>query len=303
MNILITGATGFIGSYVARDLASKGHNVFCILREGSDTTRIDSAKSSLNYVFVDYSDVDSWQSKLPVDQIDGVYHLGWNGVAGSDRNSLIQVSNIQIAAQIVKLASDLGARFFVSTGSQAEYGPKIGKLNETQSEEPTTLYGKSKLATKSICEHLCQHFDIRFCWVRVFSTYGPMDNPWWMIPSLIKAIDSGEVPPLTLGEQKWDYLHVRDAAAAISSLAFSDNACGVFNLGSGAAPTLRHTVETIRDIIDSNAKLGFGEVPYRPDQVMHLEADIAKFTSATGWQPEVSLEEGLKETVAWFTKK
>lgn len=300
MRIVITGSTGFIGSYVVRDLAHKGHEVLCAIREGTDIWRLNDIKDSLNFFTVDYNNIDSWINVLPCEQIDGFIHLGWTGVAGSARNELSQVSNIMTSAELVLLTHQLKGRFFISTGSQAEYARYSGKMDENCVEGPTTLYGKAKLSTKNVCEHLCQEYGIRYAWMRVFSTYGPMDNDWWMIPSLINKISLNEVPPLTLGEQKWDFLHVRDAAAAIVSVSSSDNASGVFNLGSGNSPQLKATIELIRDTINPQAELGFGNVPYRDDQVMHLEADISKLNKVVGWSPKVRMADGIKETVAWF---
>jgi nucleoside-diphosphate-sugar epimerase len=133
----------------------------------------------------------------------------------------------------------------------------------------------------------------------VFSTYGPLEDLSWMIPYLIRTLLRRERPSLTACEQQWDYLFGPDAADAIWSVAKTTTATGVFNFGSGRANSLRKIVETLRDAIDPNLPLGIGEVPYRPDQVMHLEADIARLTRATGWTPATSLEEGLKQTVAW----
>jgi nucleoside-diphosphate-sugar epimerase len=66
------------------------------------------------------------------------------------------------------------------------------------------------------------------------------------------------------------------------------------------AHTIKSIIERIRDLIDTNLPFGFGEVPYRPDQIMHLQADISRLKQATGWAPQVSLDEGLRRTVAWF---
>src|SRR5436853_4032228 len=120
-----------------------------------------------------------------------------------------------------------------------------------------------------------------------------------MIPYLILGLLRGEKPALTACEQKWDYLFGPDAADAIWSVLQAPSATGVFNLGSGSVASLRKIVETIRDAINPKLQLGIGEVPYRPDQVMHLEADISRLTQATGWTPATALEEGLRRTVAW----
>src|SRR5205809_3338037 len=118
-----------------------------------------------------------------------------------------------------------------------------------------------------------------------------------MIPYLIDALHHGERPALTLGEQSWDYIYVRDAAEAIYMAAAAGGASGAFNLGSGEAHTLRSVVERVRDLVDPSLPLGFGEVPYRPDQVMHLQADITRLKALTGWHPRTTLDEGLRWTV------
>jgi len=83
-------------------------------------------------------------------------------------------------------------------------------------------------------------------------------------------------------------------------VAMSESASGAFNLGSGTAPRLRDMIEKVRDTIDPALPIGFGEVAYRPDQVMHLEADIGRLTRATGWRPKVTFAEGIPKTVDWY---
>ena len=139
---------------------------------------------------------------------------------------------------------------------------------------------------------------MRWAWLRLFSVYGPDDNPGWLIPGIISQLLEGKEPPLTPGTQKWDYLHIRDAAEAVVAAAVSDKAQGIFNLGSGQPIAVRTIAETIRDLIDPTLPLGFGQVAFRPDQVMHLEADITRLKAATGWQPRTSLRDGLAETIA-----
>ena len=119
-----------------------------------------------------------------------------------------------------------------------------------------------------------------------------------MLPTLIRALLNGERPALTAGDQLWDYLHVNDASRAFVAVA-DVGVTGIFNLGSGVAVPLRKVIETIRDLIDPGLSLGFGEVPYRPDQVMRLHADVKELRLAANWQPMIDLQSGLRDLVSW----
>jgi nucleoside-diphosphate-sugar epimerase len=166
---------------------------------------------------------------------------------------------------------------------------------------PTTLYGKAKLATCWAALGLCQAYNIQGSWIRLFDPYGPGDDSYWLIPYLIREIASGNSPKLTKCEQLWDYLYVEDAAKAILSVAYTQ-ATGIFNLGSGVAIPLKEVVETLKNFVDPTIQPEYGAVPYRPDQVMHLQADITRIKSLTGWEPQVNIEQGLLETVKGILK-
>jgi nucleoside-diphosphate-sugar epimerase len=164
------------------------------------------------------------------------------------------------------------------------------------------VYGAAKLATYHVLERLAAADDRTFSWLRLFSSYGCDDDPSWLIPYMINSLLARQRPSVTPAEQLWDYIHVDDAARAVIA-AMDARATGAFNLGSGRAVPLRQVMETVRDLIDPKLEIGFGEKPYRPDQVMHLEADISALTAKTGWVPVVSLDEGLRRMVRWHRER
>jgi len=187
----------------------------------------------------------------------------------------------------------------VGVGSQAEYGWANGSLSETAPTYPTTLYGAAKLATGIVLERMASLGGARFAWLRLFSSYGPGDDPQWLIQYVARQLLVGKRPALTTAKQLWDYIHVDDAATAIVA-AMDRRLHGFYNLGSGVARRLDEILLLLRDMIDPELQLGFGELPHAKDQIWHLEADIGKLKEATGWRPMIDLEAGLGTVLDWL---
>lgn len=303
MRIFLTGATGFLGSKILRRLLCDGHTAAALVRPESDRRRIKDCLERTMVLDGRMEEVDHWRGALEDFQPQVIIHAAWSGVANTDRNNPRQAENVAAATRLAALSAELDTDGFVGLGSQSEYGVVNGPVDETAPTHPTTLYGTSKLAAHQLCAAICAQSGMRCSWVRVFSTYGPDDNHGWLFPSVLAAFRNGEHPSLTRCEQKWDYLYGDDAASAIVAVAVTDKADGVFNLGSGQAPPLKKTVELLRDLAAPGAALGFGELPFRNDQVMHLQADVTRLTKVTGWTPRWSLREGLAETVRDFHER
>ena len=300
--ILVTGATGFIGARIAERLLERGHRLALLLRAPKEADRAASIYGRCEILTGDLADRTSYTSALRAFRPETLVHVAWAGVSGGDRNDLRQIANIAATAFLLEEAIAAGATSFVGFGSQAEYGRQGRKTDENAPTEPTTLYGHSKLATCRVTEAMCRLREVRHAWLRVFSVYGPRDNAHWLIPSLIAKLQAGQVVDLTACEQIWDFLYIDDAAEAATAVVESPSASGVFNLGSGTGYPLRDVVSLLRDIVRPGGELGFGRIPYRPDQVMHLEADIARLRGVTGWTPAVELKAGLETTARWFIR-
>jgi len=302
MRILVTGATGFLGAHLLKQLSAEDVSVAILIRPQSNRWRIEHLDINFIKIIGDLKQPHIISDAIKNFAPDIVIHLAWSGVLSRYRNAQLQLDNLFNNLALLRIASEAGCRTWIGLGSQAEYGPLNTRIKEDAPTRPSTLYGITKLCTCLLSQYLCAQLNMRFVWLRLFSTYGPADNPSWLIPYVILTLLHGERPALTTGEQRWDYLYVEDAARAIWQVATNPAAQGIFNLGSGEAYTVRSIVERIRDIIDPSLPLGFGEVPHRPDQIMHLQADISRLERVTGWSPQVSLDEGLRRTVEWFQK-
>ncbi len=295
-HVIITGATGFIGSAVLTELLSSGCEVTVLLRPGSDTARLTSRSGFSKLVYQQMQD-EATVTELRKNKPDIFIHCGWRGVGGDSRNESYQITeNLPTTLASVELAASTGCSQWIGLGSQAEYGNLNCALNEDAPLRPTTLYGKAKLAAGVAALALCEARGMAGVWLRVFSTYGPDDSPNWFIPYVIRDYLAGRSPKLTKCEQLWDYLFVNDAARAVVAVA-NGITSGYFNLGSGTAYPLRDYIEEIRTALESPLEPIYGALPYRQDQVMHLEADISRLIRITKWHPTTSIAEGIKATI------
>ena len=300
MRLFITGASGFVGATTLRLALQAGHVVAAPCKPGSAAPRLLEYEGRYERLMLDLRDADGLAAALADFKPDAVLHLAWWGVSNAARFDLAQVSaNVDVACALTVAAAAAGAKAFIGIGSQGEYGAGTPML-EDQLPCPTSLYGAAKVASLFLTRQLADHAGMRHAWLRIFSSYGPDDNPDWLIPMLITQMLAGQRPRTTLGTQFWDWLYVDDVARAILSVAETQSASGVFNLGSGQAVQVRSVIERIRDLAAPGMELVFGEVPFRPDQVMHLQADYSRLQNATAWQPIVSIADGLAATVAWY---
>jgi UDP-glucose 4-epimerase len=301
MKVLITGASGFIGSFLLKQLIKEGkHEVAVILRNPSNAWRIHSCLKNVYLIKGSLDDPKSYCSQFSDFKPDVLIHLAWDGVGSKSRNEIDQWRNASYMLELMEIAISNEINTFIGLGSQAEYGSVNAVIDENEATKPSTLYGVSKLSACNIGKVMAESSNIRFSWLRLFSSYGPMDQPDWLIPYVINSLLRSESPNLTLAEQVWDFIHVADVASAISLIIEKPKAHGIFNLGSGTALPLKSIIKKIRDLIDPSLLLNFGAIPYREDQVMHLQANIELLTNATGWKPTVDINEGLLETVNWW---
>lgn len=295
----ILGAGGFLGAHLTRELLAAGHTVLAVTRPGGSKWRLAGLNCAM--AAADLADIDGLRSLLLGFRPQAIVQMAWSGVAGPHHDDPVQAANVAATARLAMLAAELRLGRFVGVGSQAEYGPQNRILRETDEVRPTTHYGRAKADAGREAARICADHGIRFAWLRVFSTYGPMDNEGWLIPTAIRRLLRGEPVPLTGCEQGWSFLHARDAAAAFRAVLECDEAEGVFNVGHPDAPPLAGTLTRLRDLVDPRGVCDFGQLPYRPNQVMLLQPDVGRL-HRLGWRPDITLDEGLWETVRWFAK-
>ena len=295
---VITGATGAIGTALIEELTRRGVAVLALCRRGGRVGQLPS-HPLLSVCYCDLADLASISTRES--DYDVFYHLAWAGTSGNARNdTLLQCNNIRYAIDAVHAAKRFGCHTFIGAGSQAEYGRFAGALTPKTPTFPENGYGMAKLAAGGLTRLAAEAAAMRHIWVRILSVYGPHDNENSLISYTVRGLLRGEALRFTKGEQVWDLLYSHDAARALALLGDRGKHGAVYPLGSGEARPLREYLLTARDTIAPHVPLDFGALPYAPDAVMHLEADISTLTADTDWLPTTDFTSGILKTAQWW---
>lgn len=316
MNIVVTGATSFVGGSVVRELLYRGHHVFAVLRVNSAKRDVllrdrekagqqagdkgSSAPGELTILEADLGELLTLADKI--DEICDIFlHMGWRGAgSNSRRNGEVQEESVRDALNAVRAAKLLGCKRFLFTGSQAEYGVHDSLMSEEAVCAPTSPYGQAKLSVCRLAGALCEALSLDYGHARIFSTYGPGDHPWSLISSCIRAFEAREEMELSACTQKWNFMYIDDAARAIADLAEYDGRLSdygsVYNLAGPMEETseLKVFVEKLYELCGKRGGLKYGVHPANAEGIVNLIPDIGKMKRVIGWEPEVLFEQGIR---------
>ena len=307
MHSIVTGASGFLGAALCRELLDQGGYVTAVLRPDSPNKekimRMSHERSGCqSRLEVVETRLDRLEDLWKVHHIraDVFYHLAWNGSAGPAREDFdIQYTNIGYTAQAVRTAKECGCRKFVGAGSQAEYGVIHRKAVEAETvPHPFMMYGAAKLASYQMGRVLAGQLGISFVWPRIYSVYGVGENSGTLVNYVMDSLRAGKMPELTPCENMWNFMYVSDCAKALRMLGESGESEGIYHVASKDTRRLREFVEEIRDIAAPGAEIGFGKKEAQAERTFWLEPDVGRLDE-TGFACEVSFEDGIRRKEGW----
>ena len=192
-----------------------------------------------------------------------------------------------------------GCGRLVGLGTCFEYRLEGAPLSEGSPVAPVTPYARSKLATYLELDELCAAAGVSFGWARLFYLYGPYEDSRRLVPAVTLSLLEGRPARTTTGEQLRDFLHVDDVAAAICAVAGSSLA-GPVNIGSGVGVPVREIVLRLGEIVGRSDLVELGALEPAPGDPPVVVADNRLLVESCGWAPAFTLEQGLRETVAWW---
>lgn len=284
-SILITGATGFLGSHLTRNLVACNFNVILLKRSTSSFARLNDIAGSVKMYDIDLVDIDIVTNENP--EIHTIIHTaGCYGRNNEKPNDLIK-ANIEFPLQILLNFNKGKDITFINT--------------DTALPRFTNDYSLTKAHFRDWGEHIACNNNIKFINIKLEHMYGPGDDGSKFSSHVIKkCINNASELELTAGEQQRDFIYIDDVVSAymllIEKSSNIQNGYQEFGLGSGKAVSIKDFVEKIKQITGARTKLLFGEIPYRDREVMSSTADIREIAKL-GWQCTTSLDEGLIKTI------
>lgn len=291
--LILTGATGMIGSAIVRGALKQDYEITCIVKKNS--SRIKNIPQDSHVHIID-ADISEYKNLELNEKYDIFMHLAWNKTTVGGRDDVdSQLKNIEYTLDAVRLAKRCGCSVFIGAGSQAEYGVQTVPLTPELPVNPESGYGIAKYTAGKLSSLLCKQLGIRFSWMRILSVYGKNDGENTLISYCIRELKTGRSPELTKCEQIWDYLNCDDAARAFLAVAEKGIGGKFYPLGSGTGRKLSNYIEDIQRIVNSAVSIEFGKKEYYPHQPMYLVADVSELEKDTGWKAEVEFVEGIKE--------
>lgn len=294
MKILVTGATGFLGSQLVKALRLDGHTVIILKRSTSDCSRIqDILPDLMTY------DTDRGQWEAPFfeqGRIDAIIHTATCYGRNNESNATIVETNVTFPLKLLDVAIRSGTPVFLNTDTFSSAPVRLPKHLQP--------YNLTKRQFREWGKYLTDISSLQFINVRLEHVYGPYDKTNKFVSTVIKScLENQPELRLTEGKQARDFIYVDDVVSAFRVLlahaARLPAGFTEYQVGTGTATSIREFVELVQHITQSSTLLKFGSIAYTDMEIMHSQADIRPL-QALGWNQRVKLEDGLRKVVATF---
>jgi nucleoside-diphosphate-sugar epimerase len=301
--VLITGASGFVGANLARLLVRDGHAVHLILRPAHTAWRTASLAGAAEFHLVDLLDLEALQTTVRQIRPEWIFHLAAYGAYSFQEGfQKIVRANINATTNLLEATAELGFDAFVNTGSSSEYGLKQKPAAETDKIEPNSTYAVAKAAATLLCRQVAQDRNLPIVTLRLYSAYGPFEDPSRLIPSLIRSGFAGQLPPLAAPQTARDFVHVDDVCDAYVAAAMhqvSERGAAI-NVGTGVQTRLDEIVSIVRDLLSIREQPQWQTMSSRTWDTDTWVADASKAEAVLDWRATKDIRQGVARTITWY---
>jgi nucleoside-diphosphate-sugar epimerase len=301
--VVITGATGFVGANLAGQMLADGHEVHLLLRPGHKRWRIEPIREHVRMHVVALQDEEGLANALSLVEPDWVFHLAAYGAYPTETDFREMVStNVLGTANLVRASLRAGFESFVNAGSSSEYGLKDHAPLETDRLEPNSDYAVTKAAATHLCSRLGRSEDANITTLRLYSAYGPWEEPSRLIPNLAIQGLEGRLPNLASPSIARDFVYVDDVVDAFVLTAEDPRpeSGAVLNVGTGVETSLREIVSVAREVLNIDAAPAWDSMEPRAWDTETWVANPGRIRERLGWHPKYSLKQGFERFINWL---
>ncbi len=302
---VVTGASGFVGKALTECLLKQGTNVYAIVRNPEKLADLKQY-SNLKVIKADFNGY----LKLPkmIDQdIEVFYHFAWNGTSGlSLGDYALQLSNVRYAGDAVTAAIGLSCKKFVYAGTIGEFEAKQCVEMDDSQIRLAGIYGAAKLTADIICKALANNGKIEYCTAMLPYAFGPGDRTVRLQNILIEKLIKNERPKLVSGNNPYDLVYIDDVVNMLALVGEKGKDKKIYYLGNRNIKTMKQTILEIRDIINPNMQLVFGELN-DSSAFDYSQINVNSIYEDMGYEPTSDFKESILKTAEWiktiFSKK
>ena len=291
-----------MGANLARRLIGAGHEVHLFLRPEHSPWRIAEIRQDVRAHELDLRDAESTAQAVNLVRPDWIFHLATYGSYPSQTDAQLMVrTNVFGTMNLVNACLQTGFEAFINTGSSSEYGWKDHAPREDETVEPNSDYAVSKVSATRFCQDVAGSHGVNIQTLRLYSVYGPFEEPSRFVPTLIACGLRNELPTLANPDTARDFVFVDDVVDAYLVTASTPprESGAIYNVGTGVQTTLREAVEVARRVLNLTVEPEWQTFPARGWDTNVWIADNSKIAEQLGWQPRFNFEQGFRATVEW----
>jgi nucleoside-diphosphate-sugar epimerase len=303
VKVLVTGAGGFVGANLADGLTRAGHDVVAWVHPGGQNWRLDPLGDAVEVVPVELLDGEAIEAGVQSARPDWIFHLAAHGAYSWQRDAeRIMQTNLVSMVRLLAACQRHGFSAFINAGSSSEYGFQDHAPNEGELPEPNSDYAVMKAAATLHGRFVAQRDDVHVVTLRLYSVYGPWEEPGRLMPTLVARGLEGRLPPLVSPDTPRDFISMRDTESAFLQAAQRTDVerGSVFNVGSGRQTTLREVVEVARAEMGIDEEPQWGTEPQRSWDAAVWVSDSEKAREQLGWSATDDLPTGFAALAGWL---